>query len=171
VSRPKPESRGRSAGRARETSDAPKTMIATNRKARHDYVIEAVIEAGLVLLGSEVKSLRSNGATIAEGFARMEGGELWLHGVHVPPLPQASYRNHEPIRPRKCLIHRRELNKLRERLEQEGRTVVPLSLYFKAHRVKVELGVGHGRKKGDKRAAEREKEDRKRIRTYSGRGE
>jgi SsrA-binding protein len=147
-----------------ESKDPPKRSIATNRKARHDYVIEGVLEAGLVLKGSEVKSLRGNGATIAEGYARLQDGALWLFGVHVPPLPQASYQNHEPTRPRKCLVHNRELKKLRERLEQEGRTLVPLSLYFKGVRVKVELGLARGRKKEDKRAAEREKEDRKRMR-------
>jgi SsrA-binding protein len=146
-------------------------LLASNRKARHDYEIEAVIEAGLALLGSEVKSLRTNGATIAEGYGRIEADELWLQGVHIPPLPQASYRNHDPVRRRKCLVHRRELAKLRARLEQEGRTLVPLSLYFLGPRVKVELGVGRGRRKGDKRQAEREKEDRRRIRSFSPRSE
>jgi SsrA-binding protein len=148
---------------AREKTN-DKRVIASNRRARHDYLIEVVVEAGLVLLGSEVKSLRTGGATLTEGYARIEGGELWLHGVHVPPLPQASYQNHLPTRARKCLVHRRELRKLEDRLTGEGTTIVPLSLYFKGMRVKVELGVGRGRKKGDKRQAEREKEDRKRIR-------
>jgi SsrA-binding protein len=146
-----------------------KRVVATNRRARHDYVIEAVIEAGLVLAGSEVKSLRTQGATIQEGYARFDGEELWLRAVHIPPLPQASYLNHEPTRARKCLVHRREARKLQSRLEGRGTSLVPLSLYFVGHRVKVELGVGVGRRKGDKRAAEREKEDRKRIREATGR--
>ena len=146
-----------------------KRVIASNRRARHDYVIVAVVEAGLMLVGSEVKSLRTQGATITEGYARFEDGGLWLQAVHIPPLPQASYLNHEPTRPRKCLVHRREAQKLMTYLESKGTTLVPLSLYFKGHRVKVELGVGQGRKKGDKRAAEREKDDRRRMREASGR--
>jgi SsrA-binding protein len=165
-------SRGTTGRELRGKGDRPepvKRVVATNRKARHDYVIEAVVEAGLVLLGSEVKSLRGGGATIAEGYARVEGDEVWLYGVHVPPLPQASYQNHEPTRRRKCLVHRREIRKLVARLQGQGTTLVPLSLYFKGHRVKVELGVGRGRTKGDKRAAEREKSDRREMRAAAGR--
>jgi SsrA-binding protein len=146
---------------------AERRVIASNRRARHDYEILSHLEAGLILLGSEVKSLRTNGATLAEGFARVDRGELWLHQVTIPQLPQASYLNHESQRSRKCLVHRRELQKLETALEAEGLTVVPLSLYFLGHRVKVELGVGRGRKKGDRRQAEREKEDRRRIREHS----
>jgi SsrA-binding protein len=139
-------------------------ILATNRRARHDYVLTARLEVGLVLQGSEVKSLRTNGATIREGYAKIEGGELWLFGVHIPPLPQASTMNHEPDRKRKCLVHRRELRKLETELEPHGTTLVPVSLYFKGVRAKVELAVAHGRQKGDRRQREREKEDRKRIR-------
>jgi SsrA-binding protein len=158
----------------REASSAPpardaKVVIATNRRARHDYEITHKVEAGLALVGSEVKSLRVNGATLAEGYARVRDGELWLFGVHVPPLPQASYQNHEPERPRKCLVHRRELVKLEHALQAKGLTLVPLSLYFKGVRVKVELGLGRGRRKGDRRAAEREKEDRRRAREAADR--
>lgn len=145
-------------------SGEERVVLATNRRARRNFVIGAKIEAGLVLLGSEVKSLRVSTPTIAEGYARMKGGALWLFGVHILPLPQASYRNHEPTRPRKCLVHKRELRKLEAQLEAKGKTIVPLSMYFKGPRVKVELGVGSGRRKGDKRAHEREKEDRRRIR-------
>jgi SsrA-binding protein len=147
-----------------------KTVIASNRRAFHDYLIEAKVEAGLVLRGSEVKSLRQNGATITEGYAKLEGDELWLHGVHVPPLKQASYLGHEPTRKRKCLVHRRELRKIEDRLAVEGTTLVPLSLYFKGVRAKVELGVGRGRRKADRREHERELEDRRRIRAATGRG-
>ena len=142
-------------------------VIASNRKARHDYMLIAKLEAGLVLTGSEVKSLRSNGATLREGYARMEGGELWLLGVHIPPLPQASYHNHEPTRPRKCLVHKRELAKLEAELSAQGTTLVPLSLYFKGVRAKVELALARGRQKGDRRAREQEKEARKQIREYT----
>jgi SsrA-binding protein len=148
-----------------DAAEPVKRVIATNRRARHDYAIQAVLEAGLMLTGSEVKSLRTNGATLQEGWARLEDGELWLVGMHIPPLPQASYFNHEPTRPRKCLVHRREIGKLEAALAGQGTTLVPLSLYFKGHRVKVELGVARGRAKGDKREAERAKEDRERMRS------
>jgi len=148
--------------------EATRRPIASNRKARHDYELLAKIEAGLVLLGSEVKSLRVNGADIRDGYARVEGDELWLHGVHIPPLPQASYQNHEPLRKRKCLVHARELRKIRDGLEAKGLTMVPLALYFKGVRAKVELALARGRRKGDHRSAEREKEDRKRMRSYEG---
>lgn len=143
-----------------------KRLVASNRKARHDYELMARVEAGLVLVGSEVKSIRQNGADIRDGYARMQGGELWLYGVHIPPLPQASYQNHEPLRRRKCLVHKRELRKIRDALETKGLTMVPLSLHFLGVRVKVELALARGRRKGDRRTAEREKEDRRRIREY-----
>jgi SsrA-binding protein len=147
-----------------------KTLIASNRRAFHDYAIEAKLEVGLVLRGSEVKSLRQNGATIVEGYAKVEQGELWLHGVHVPPLKQASYLGHEPTRRRKCLLHRRELRKLEDRLAVDGTTLVPLSLYFKGVRAKVELGVGRGRRKADRREREKELEARRTIRSATARG-
>jgi SsrA-binding protein len=142
-------------------------VIATNRKARHDYHLLAKIEAGLVLLGSEVKSLRENGANIKDGYARVEEDELWLLGVHIPPLSQASYQNHEPLRARKCLVHKRELRKIRMSLEAKGQTMVPLVLYFKGVRAKVELALATGRRKGDKRSVDREKEDRRKMREYT----
>ena len=153
--------------KAEKPSGSDRRVIATNRKARYDYHLLAKVEAGLVLLGSEVKSLRQSGATIRESFARMEGAELWLVGMHIPPLPQASYLNHEPLRRRKCLLHRRELRKIQEALEAKGQTCVPLSLYFKGHRVKVELALARGRSRGDRRQTEREKEDRRSIKEYS----
>ncbi|MFV1960028.1 MAG: SsrA-binding protein SmpB [Planctomycetota bacterium] len=158
--------RRRKSKKAQEPSDDGRRIIASNRRARHDYVLFAKLEAGLALLGSEVKSLRANGATIREGYARVEGGELWLHGIHIPPLPQASYQNHDPDRKRKCLVHRREIRKLEDALSADGTTLIPLALYFQGARAKVELAVARGRRKGDRRAREREKEDRKRIRDY-----
>ena len=143
---------------------AKKVVLATNRRARHKFHIENSIEAGLVLLGSEVKSLRVQTPTLSEGYARLEGERLWLYGVHIALLPQASWLNHEPMRKRLCLLHKREIKKLRLKLEAKGMTLVPLSLYFKGSRVKVELGLGRGRRKGDKRQREREKSDRRAIR-------
>ena len=145
-------------------------VVASNRKARRNYEILDTIEAGLVLRGSEVKSLRQNGATIVEGYAKLEQGELWLYGVHVPPLKQASYLGHEPTRKRKCLVHRRELRKLEDRLAVDGTTLLPLSLYFKGVRAKVELGVGRGRRKADRREREKELEARRTIRSATARG-
>ncbi len=144
--------------------DDGRRIIATNRKARYDYVLSEKLEVGLVLRGSEVKSLRTNGAAIREGYAKLERGELWLHGVHIPPLQQAADLNHEPTRKRKCLAHKRELRKIEAELRDPGTTLVPLSLYFKGVRAKAELAVGRGRRKGDRREREREKEDRRRIR-------
>jgi SsrA-binding protein len=147
----RPDDARRRGSTPRARADVARRVIATNRKARHDYAIALVVEAGLELLGSEVKSLRDGSASLQDGYARFEDGELWLLGVHVPPLPQASYLNHEAVRKRKCLLHRRELRKLEALLEGSGTTIVPLSLYFKGSRVKVELGVGRGKQFHDKR--------------------
>ena len=144
--------------------DSGRVVLASNRRARRNYVIDAVLEAGLALKGSEVKSLRLQTPTITDGYARLIAGELWLYGVHILPLAQASYQNHEPTRRRKCLVHKRELRKLESRLKDTGTTCVALSMYFKNQHVKVELGIGRGRRKADKRQHEREKEDRKRVR-------
>ena len=155
---------GKRGSSSSKSDEGGRQVIATNRKAWHNYVILSKIEAGLSLVGSEVKSLRVNGATIREGYAKMDDGELWLLGVHIAPLSQASYLNHEPLRPRKCLVHRKELRRIEESLEAKGLTMVPLSLYFKGVRVKVELGMARGRQKGDRRSREREKEDRREMR-------
>jgi len=133
------------------TKEARERDITVNRRAFHDYTITERFEAGLALVGSEVKSLRQASASLQDGYARLESGELFLYGVHVPPLPQASYRNHEPVRRRKCLVHRRELRKLEAMTTGKGTTMVPLSLYFVGQHVKVELGVGRGKKAFDKR--------------------
>jgi SsrA-binding protein len=149
--------------------DLARRLIASNRRARHDYLIEKTVEAGLMLVGSEAKSLRGNGATLTEAFARIEDGELWLERMHVPPLPQASYLNHEPTRRRKCLVHRREIVKLEGLLGQGNRTLVPLSLYWLGHRVKVELGVGLSRRRADRREVEKAKEGKREARQAMGR--
>ena len=128
--RPPIRTPGFPARRRVDHASLPKILIATNRKARHDFSISHTVEAGLVLCGSEAKSLRSGGASLQDGYARLEQGELWLYGVHIPPLPQASYFNHEPRRKRKCLVHRREIEKLGTLVEGKGTTIVPLSLYF-----------------------------------------
>jgi SsrA-binding protein len=152
----------------RRPRDTTRRVVATNRKARHDYAISHTVEAGLALLGSEVKSMRQATPSLQDGYARLESGELWLYGVHVPPLPQASYRNHEPVRRRKCLVHRRELRKLESLTTGKGTTIVPLAMYFVGSHVKVELAVGRGKRFFDKREdikrREADREQRRAVR-------
>jgi len=136
----------------------PKTLLASNRKARHDYALSHVVEAGIVLRGSEVKSLRETPPSLQDGYARVEDGEFWLYGVHIAPLAQASYQNHEPRRKRKLLLHTRELRKVETLTLGEGTTIVPLSIYFLGPHVKVELGVGRGKRAYDKRETIRQRE-------------
>lgn len=128
--------------------------VAQNRKARHDFDILDTFECGVALVGSEVKSLRDAKVQLRDSHARVEQGEVWLHGVHISPYLFATGRDaHDPDRRRKLLLHRREIEELTERTQQEGLSLVPLSIYFKEGRAKVELGVGRGRKLYDKRAA------------------
>lgn len=136
-------------------------VVATNRKARHDYHIDAVVEAGLVLTGSEVKSLREGRASLVDGYATISGDEAWLEGVHIPEYLQATWTNHEPRRKRKLLLHREEIVKLADETRERGHTLVPLSLYFKDGRAKVELAVARGKRDYDKRQALRERQDRR----------
>jgi SsrA-binding protein len=128
--------------------------VASNRKARHDYEILDTFEAGMALVGTEVKSLRDGKIVLKDAHARVEDGELWLHGVHVAPYELADgFGGHEPERRRKLLLHRWEIQELGERTAREGLTVIPLSVYFKEGRAKVELGLARGRKNYDKRHA------------------
>jgi SsrA-binding protein len=129
-----------------------KKIIASNRRARHDYTIEDVLEAGLVLTGTEVKSLREGRANLSDGFAIISDDEVWLHNVHIPQYIQGTWTNHQPRRIRKLLLHRKEIDKLaRAMREQGGLTLVPLSLYFRDGKVKIELGLGRGKRSYDKR--------------------
>ena len=131
-------------------SDGKKT-IARNKQARRLYHIEDRFEAGLVLRGSEVKSLRNGRVTMSEGYVRIEGGEAYMVGVHIPPYEQANVNNHEPMRPRKLLLHKRELRRLIGKTAQQGYTLVPIELYFRGGRAKLEFGLGKGKKLHDKR--------------------
>ncbi len=126
-------------------------VIARNRRARYDYRIEDTYEAGLVLTGTEVKSLRAGRASLADGFGQISDGEVWLHNVHIPQYTEGTWTNHEPRRTRKLLLHRREIDKLSSATAEQGLTLVPLSLYFKDGKVKVELGLGRGKRTYDKR--------------------
>ena len=128
-------------------------VIAQNKKARHDYSIEDVFECGIVLTGTEVKSLRMGRASLIDGFAMVDKGELWLSGVHIPEYTQGTWTNHTPRRDRKLLVHAAEIRKLSARMKDGGLTLVPLSLYFKDGKAKIELAVAKGKKVYDKRAA------------------
>lgn len=132
-------------------ADQGKKIIASNRRARHDYAIEDTVEAGLVLTGTEVKSLRAGRATLTEGFGQITNNEAWLHGVHIPQYTQGTWTNHEPRRTRKLLLHRREIDKLASSIQERGLTLVPLSLYFSGGKVKIELALARGKRAYDKR--------------------
>jgi SsrA-binding protein len=126
-------------------------VIARNRRAYHDYHIEDTYEAGLALTGTEVKSLRAGRASLGEGFAQISDGEVWLHNVHIPEYGQGTWTNHAPRRIRKLLLHRKEIDRLVSKTAEQGLTLVPLSLYFRDGNVKVELGLGRGKRTYDKR--------------------
>jgi SsrA-binding protein len=138
-------------------------LIASNRRAHHNFDILETHEAGLVLQGTEVKSLRDGRADLKEAYARIEGAEAWLLGCHISPYAQGNRANHDPLRPRKLLLHRGELNRLLGRVMEKGLTLVPLRLYFKQGRAKVEIGLARGRKTLDKRQAIRDREERREV--------
>jgi len=138
-------------------------VVATNRRARHEYHIEETHEAGLVLTGTEVKSLRAGRASIQEAFARVEDGEVWLYHMHIPPYEAGNIFNHDPLRRRKLLLHRREVDRLFGRVRQKGYALIPLRLYFRRGLAKVELGLGRGKRQYDRRAAIAEREAARRI--------
>ena len=126
-------------------------VIATNRKARYEYSFHGTYEAGLVLMGSEIKSIRAGRVSLQEGFVLFEGGEAWLVNVHIAPYDPASQQNHEPRRRRKLLLHRREIDRLQSRAQEKGYTVVPTKLYLKDGRAKVEIALARGKRQYDKR--------------------
>lgn len=128
-------------------------LVAQNRKARHDYHIDATYEAGLVLTGTEVKSLRAGRASLVDGFGDIENGEIWLLNVHIPTYASGTWTNHLTRRKRKLLLNRSEIDKISRKVDAKGATIVPLSLYFKDGRAKVEIAVGRGKKEYDKRHA------------------
>ena len=127
--------------------------ISVNRRARHEYDILESVEGGLVLTGTEIKSIRDGRVNIRDAFARPEGGELWLFNAHIAPYANGNRANHEPMRPRKVLMHRGQIDDLTSKVQEKGLTLVPLKLYIKNHRAKVELGLARGRRLYDKRAA------------------
>lgn len=136
-------------------------VVAANRRARHDYTIEDTYEAGLVLTGTEVKSLRAGRASLVDGYAFVDAGEAWLDAVHIPEYADGTWTNHAPRRKRKLLLHKAQILKIENKVKQGGYTIVPLSIYFSDGRAKVELAVAKGKREYDKRQTLRERQDQR----------
>lgn len=136
-------------------------VVATNRRARHDYLIEDTFEAGLVLTGTEVKSLRLGRASLVDGYGFIDGGEAWLDAVHIPEYADGTWNNHAPRRKRKLLLHKQQILKIESKVKQGGYTIVPLQIYFNDGRAKVEIAVAKGKREYDKRQALRERQDKR----------
>ena len=154
-------------GKQAERVEEP--VVARNRRASHDYHLEESWEAGLVLQGSEVKALRAGRASLVDGFADVEGGEIWLHQVHIPQYAQATWTNHASRRKRKLLLHRSEIDRIERKLHESGLTIVPLRLYFKDGRAKVEIALARGKKTWDKRQALAERQATREVEQAVGR--
>lgn len=146
-----------------------RTLIAQNKKARHDYSVEDVYVAGLVLTGTEVKSLRAGRATLTDGFATVDDGEVWLRGVHIPEYTLGTWTNHEPRRARKLLLNRDEIRRIAAKVKDTGVTLVPLALYFQDGYAKVDIAVARGRRAYDKRQAIAERESKRETARELGR--
>jgi SsrA-binding protein len=142
-------------------------LIVRNKKAGHDFVLEDRFEAGLVLQGTEVKSLRNGRANLSDSFARLDKEELFVYELEIPQYTHGTYNNHQPKRPRKLLLHRREINKLKPQLREKGFTLIPTRLYFKRGFAKIEIAVARGKTKGDKREDLRKKDHEKEMKRYS----
>ncbi|HLB59327.1 MAG TPA: SsrA-binding protein SmpB [Bdellovibrionota bacterium] len=138
-------------------------IVASNRKAFHDYQIDETFEAGLVLLGSEVKSLRDGKAQLMDSYVIPKDKELFVLNMHIPPYSHGNIQNHEPLRTRKLLMHKSEIEKISGKIRQRGYTLIPLKLYFKAGRAKLEIGLARGKKKADKREAIKRKEAKREL--------
>jgi SsrA-binding protein len=147
-----------------------RSVVVTNRKARHEYTIEETHEAGIALAGTEVKSIRAGKVSLQDSYCRVEDGEVWVHGMYIAPYEFANRWAPDPQRPRKLLLHRDEIHRLQTRAEQRGLTIVPLKLYFERGYVKIEIGIGRGKKLYDKRQAIAERDiERERRRQAAGR--
>ena len=148
-----------------ERKDDEGRDVAVNRRAFHDYFIDETYEAGIVLTGSEVKSIRSGRANLREGFVRIDGvaNAAWLENVHISPYAQANLMNHDPLRPRKLLLHRKQIASLIGKVRQKGYTLIPLRVYFKRNHAKVEVGLGRGKRQYDKRQAMAERDAKREI--------
>jgi SsrA-binding protein len=138
-------------------------IVCQNRKARHDYFILDQYEAGVVLLGTEVKSLRLGRANIKDGYAKLRGGEVFLYNMHIAAYPFAAYGNHDPLRPRKLLLHKQEIKRLTGKVQEKGQTLIPLQVYFKDGKAKVTLALAKGKRKYDKRETVRKREEKREL--------
>ena len=138
-------------------------VIANNRKARHNYEITSSLEAGLVLQGSEVKSMRAGKASLVDAYGRIRNNELWIIGMHIAQYKEATFANHEPTRERKLLLHKQEIKKIKRKVEEKGITLVPLKLYFKNNIAKIELGIARGKRKYDKKVSIAERDAKRDI--------
>ncbi|MDQ3211014.1 MAG: SsrA-binding protein SmpB [Actinomycetota bacterium] len=152
-----------------KSRDAGEKIVASNRKARHDYAIIDTIECGIVLTGDEVKSLRGGRASLTEAYARVRDGEVWLEGMHIPPYEQGDTRRHLPTRPRKLLLHKREIDKLVVQQQEQRLSLVPLRAYFTHGVAKVEIGVGRGKREHEKRQSIAKREQEREIAQELGR--
>jgi SsrA-binding protein len=139
------------------------TTITVNRQAYHDYFVDETFETGIALTGTEIKSIRGGKVNLRGAFARVKADEVWIEGMHIAPYEQGSYMNQDPLRPRKLLLHRRQINHLMDRVHQKGLTLVPLKVYLKGNRAKLELGLCRGKKLYDKREAIAERDARREI--------
>ena len=144
------------AGRANRT-------LAENRKARHDYSIDETYEAGVALTGTEIKSIRAGKVNLRDSYAQVKGGEMWLFNVHIAPYDQAGYVSHDPMRPRKLLMHRKEINRLAGAVTEKGLALIPLRVYLKNNRAKIELALARGKKSYDKRDAIAERDSKREV--------
>lgn len=153
------------AKQARTSTDEKNSsrVVTQNRRAFHDYFIDETMETGIVLTGSEIKSIRAGKMTIGEAYVRVDNDELWLIGANITPYTHGAYANHEPARPRKLLAHRRQIEHLREQIERKGLTLVPLRVAIRRGRAKVDIGVARGKKLYDKRHAEAERDARRQV--------
>jgi SsrA-binding protein len=138
-------------------------VAAVNRQAYHDYFVDETFEAGIVLTGTEIKSIRAGKVNLRGSYARVKDGEVWLEGAHIAEYEQGTYMNHEPTRPRKLLLHRREIGRLVGRVQAKGETLIPLKLYFSGNRAKVEIGLARGKKLYDKREAIKERDTKREL--------
>jgi len=147
-------------GKAAPTGDR---TVATNRRARHDYAIDETFEVGMVLSGPEVKSLRAGRASLSDAYARVRGEEVWVEGMHIPPYEMSDTRRYDPVRPRKLLLHRKQIERLIGKTAERGLTLVPIKIYFTRGLAKMELGLGRGKRQYEKRQAIAEREHRREI--------
>lgn len=138
-------------------------IVATNRKARHEYFLEDAFEAGIVLVGSEIKSVRAGRVNLRDGFVSAQNGELWLMNVHIADYKQSGPYGHDPLRPRKLLLHRKEIARILARIQEKGYTLVPTSMYLKRGRAKVEIALARGKRQYDKRQTLAERDSRRQI--------